>query len=68
MLATIALATREGLVGTWAGSTLGMVAADALAIGVGQMLGKRLPHRVVRWGAAALFVIFGAILVLQALD
>jgi Ca2+/H+ antiporter, TMEM165/GDT1 family len=68
MLATIALATREGLVGTWAGSTLGMVAADALAIGVGQMLGKRLPDRVVRWGAAALFVIFGAILVLQGLD
>jgi Ca2+/H+ antiporter, TMEM165/GDT1 family len=26
MLATIALATREGPVGTWAGSTLGMVA------------------------------------------
>jgi Ca2+/H+ antiporter, TMEM165/GDT1 family len=67
MLATIALATREGLVGTWAGSTLGMVAADALAIGVGQLLGKRLPEKVVRWGAAALFVIFGAILVLQGL-
>mgnify|MGYP002143696757 CR=1 FL=1 len=32
MLATITLATREGAVGTWAGSTVGMVAADALAI------------------------------------
>lgn len=67
VLATIALATREGLVGTWAGSTLGMVAADALAIGVGRMLGKRLPDKVVRWGPAASFVNFGAILVLQGL-
>ena len=32
MLATITLATKHGLVGTWAGSTIGMVAADALAI------------------------------------
>ncbi|MFM8528307.1 MAG: TMEM165/GDT1 family protein, partial [Ilumatobacteraceae bacterium] len=31
MLATITLATKEGVVGTWLGSTLGMVAADALA-------------------------------------
>jgi putative Ca2+/H+ antiporter (TMEM165/GDT1 family) len=65
MLATITLATREGLVGTWAGSTLGMVAADALAIAVGQQLGKRLPDRLIRWGAAASFVVFGVLLVLR---
>ena len=35
MLATITLATQEGWFGTWVGSTVGMVAADALAIGVG---------------------------------
>ena len=50
MLATITLATREGLFGTWLGSTLGMVVADALAIGVGRLLGHALagahdPHR-----------------------
>ena len=67
MLATIALATREGLVGTWLGSTLGMVAADALAIGAGQLLGKRLPDKAIRWGAAASFVCFGVVLVLQGL-
>ena len=39
MLATITLATTEGLFGTWLGSTLGMVAADALAILVGQPRG-----------------------------
>jgi Ca2+/H+ antiporter, TMEM165/GDT1 family len=67
MLATIALATREGLVGTWLGSTLGMVAADALAIGAGQLLGKRLPDKAIRWGAAASFVCFGLVLLLQGL-
>jgi putative Ca2+/H+ antiporter (TMEM165/GDT1 family) len=65
MLATIALATREGAFGTWLGSTLGMVAADGLAIVVGQQLGTRLPERVVRIGAAVLFVIFGVLLILD---
>jgi putative Ca2+/H+ antiporter (TMEM165/GDT1 family) len=63
MLATITLATHEGLVGTWAGSTLGMVAADGLAILVGQQLGARLPERLIKIGAALLFVLFGAILI-----
>ena len=65
MLATITLATREGLVGTWLGSTAGMVAADALAIVVGQALGRRLPERVIRWGAAASFVVFGLLLLAE---
>jgi putative Ca2+/H+ antiporter (TMEM165/GDT1 family) len=66
MLATITLATKEGLVGTWAGSTVGMVAADALAILVGQQLGARLPERAIKIGAAASFVVFGLILLAQA--
>ena len=67
MLATITLATTEGAIGTWAGSTLGMVAADALAIVVGKQLGARLPERAIKYGAAAAFVIFGALLVVQGL-
>lgn len=67
MLATITLATSEGLVGTWLGSTLGMVAADGLAIVVGQQLGRRLPERAVRYGAAASFVVFGLLLVVAGL-
>jgi putative Ca2+/H+ antiporter (TMEM165/GDT1 family) len=66
MLATITLATREGLFGTWLGSTVGMVAADALAIVAGRMLGARLPERAIRWGAAAAFVVFGLILLVEA--
>lgn len=67
MLATITLATREGAVGTWLGSTVGMVAADALAIGVGAVLGARLPERVIRIGAGILFLAFGVVLILGAL-
>lgn len=65
MLATITLATTEGWVGTWLGSTLGMVAADALAIIVGAVLGKRLPEKLIRYGAAALFALFGIILIAE---
>ena len=67
MLATITLATTEGALGTWAGSTLGMVAADALAIVVGKQMGARLPARVIRIGAALAFVLFGLVLLAGAL-
>ena len=67
MLATITLATQHGWFGTWLGSTIGMVAADALAIVVGRMLGRRLPERVITWGAATLFVLFGVWLIVDAI-
>lgn len=67
MLATVTLATDNGLFGTWVGSTLGMVAADALAIVVGQQLGARLPERTIKIGAAVIFVIFGIILIVDGL-
>jgi putative Ca2+/H+ antiporter (TMEM165/GDT1 family) len=68
MLATITLATTEGWFGTWIGSTLGMVLADALAIWVGYLLGKRLPERAIRYGAAAAFAVFGVLLIGQGLS
>ena len=67
MLATITLATQHGWFGTWVGSTLGMVAADALAIGVGAVLGRKLPERTITIGAAVLFFLFGAILIAEGL-
>ena len=67
MLATIALATRADPVWVWLGSTAGMVAADALAIGVGRLLGTRLPERVVRIGAALAFFVFGFGLIVASL-
>lgn len=65
MLATITLATQEGWLGTWIGSTVGMVAADALAIVVGALLAKKLPEKAIKYGAAALFVVFGVVLILE---
>ena len=67
MLATITLATTGNPFSVWLGSTLGMVAADALAIVVGQQLGARLPERAVRIGAAVAFFVFGVILLVEAL-
>jgi putative Ca2+/H+ antiporter (TMEM165/GDT1 family) len=67
MLATITLATQHGWFGTWVGSTIGMVAADALAILVGRMLGKRLPEKAIRYGAAVLFAVFGIWLTIDAI-
>jgi putative Ca2+/H+ antiporter (TMEM165/GDT1 family) len=67
MLATITLATSHGWFGTWLGSTLGMVAADALAIAVGRLLGRHLPERTIKVGAAALFFAFGGWLIVEAM-
>jgi putative Ca2+/H+ antiporter (TMEM165/GDT1 family) len=67
MLATITLATDHGLFGTWLGSTLGMVAADGLAIVVGQQLGAHLPERTVKIGAAIIFLVFGVLLLAEGL-
>jgi Ca2+/H+ antiporter, TMEM165/GDT1 family len=59
MLATITLAADHDWVGVWIGSTIGMVAADALAIAVGAIAGKHLPERFIQLSAAALFLVFG---------
>jgi putative Ca2+/H+ antiporter (TMEM165/GDT1 family) len=67
MLATITLATTEEPIGTWLGSTAGMVAADAIAIGIGALLGTRLPERAIKIFAAAAFIVFGVLLVAEGL-
>lgn len=67
MLATVTLATDNDWIGVWIGSTVGMVAADALAIVVGAVLGKHMPERIIRYGAAALFFVFGAMLLFEGL-
>jgi Ca2+/H+ antiporter, TMEM165/GDT1 family len=59
-LATISLAAQyNSFIGVWLGSTLGMVAADGLAIIVGIVAGRKLPERLIRIISAAIFIGFG---------
>ncbi|MGV9709766.1 TMEM165/GDT1 family protein [Gordonia sp. NPDC003424] len=67
MLATITLATNHDWVGVWIGSTIGMVAADALAILVGALLHKHLPEKAISRMAAVLFFGFAAWLLYEGL-
>lgn len=67
MLTTVTLAASHGWLGVWIGSTVGMVAADALAIVVGRQLGTRLPEKAIRIGAAVAFFAFAAWLTVDAL-
>lgn len=68
MLATITLATDYHWLGVWIGSTVGMVAADALAIVVGRVLGMHLPERSIAIGASVLFFGFAAWLLYEGLS
>jgi putative Ca2+/H+ antiporter (TMEM165/GDT1 family) len=66
-LATISLGGHESsFIGVWLGSTTGMVAADALAIAAGVLLGKRLPERTMALVSAGLFVVFGLLALARA--
>jgi len=59
MLGTVTLAASHPWVWVWIGSTLGMVLSDGLAIWVGHALGKKLPERTIKIGAAGIFFVFG---------
>ncbi len=59
-LATLALAARyQTVVPVWLGTTAGMMVADGLGIIVGVVMGRRIPERLVKWGAALIFIAFG---------
>ena len=59
-LATVALAARyDSLVAVVLGTTLGMLAANAPAVWMGEKLAHRVNMRAMRWVAAALFWVLG---------
>jgi len=62
MLATVTLATTNEPIGTWFGSTVGMVAADALAVGAGAFIARNVSPKVIKAFATTSFVIFGLLL------
>ncbi len=64
-LATVALAARyDALVVVVLGTTLGMMIANVPAVWIGEALTRRVDMRVMRWVAAALFVVLGVLAVL----
>ncbi len=59
-LATVALAAKyQSMAAVLAGTTAAMLAADAMGIGIGVVLGKKIPARIVQWIAAGIFLLFG---------
>ncbi|MBI4825015.1 MAG: TMEM165/GDT1 family protein [Nitrospirae bacterium] len=59
-LATIALAARyHSLIAVVTGTTLGMMIANVPAVLIGETLAHRVNMKVMRWIAAALFILLG---------
>lgn len=59
-LATVALAAKyQSVLPVLAGTTAGMLIADAIGIGIGIVMGKKIPERAVKWIAALIFILFG---------
>ena len=67
MLATATLAAQGSPVHTWVGGTVGIILSGALGVLLGRVFGARLPERVTRLGSAALFALFGAVLLVANL-
>ncbi|MGE5604624.1 MAG: TMEM165/GDT1 family protein [Bacteroidota bacterium] len=65
MLSTVTLAATHPVIPVWIGSTVGMVLSDGLAILVGEILGAKLPERMIKIGAAVIFFGFGVLSVFQ---
>ncbi len=61
--ATVALGARfqGALVAVVLGTTLGMMLANVPAVMIGERLAKRLPLKLIRWTAAAVFIATGAV-------
>jgi len=65
-LATLALAADlRSPAAVLAGATTGMVLADALAVGLGEYICKRVSPRLVHLVSAGVFLVFGCIILCQ---
>jgi putative Ca2+/H+ antiporter (TMEM165/GDT1 family) len=67
MVATIMVASRQkSFLSVWLGSATGLVASNALAIVVGNALGKKLPDKALKYGTAIVFIASGLLALFQA--
>lgn len=67
MIASVALAGVRSAVPVWIGGALGMTVASGIAIGIAASFGSRLPERAVRVMAAAAFLFFGVVFLVDGL-
>jgi putative Ca2+/H+ antiporter (TMEM165/GDT1 family) len=59
-LATIALAVEYNTVITvWMGTTIGMIISNGFGIIVGNVMGRHIPERAIKWASALIFIAFG---------
>jgi Ca2+/H+ antiporter, TMEM165/GDT1 family len=66
-IATIALAAAySNLVGVVAGTTIGMLLANAPVVFVGKAFSERLPLQAIHYVASALFLVLGAVFLFRA--
>jgi putative Ca2+/H+ antiporter (TMEM165/GDT1 family) len=67
-IATLALAAAyPNLIAVVAGTTAGMMIANVPVVFLGKAFANRLPLKAIHYGAAALFVILGALFIARAL-
>ncbi len=66
MLATATLASRGNPVMVWIGAAAGIFLAGAAGVVLGHLLGRRLPERATAAASAALFAVFGAVLIVTS--
>lgn len=67
MLATVTLASQTtAFISVWLGASLGMMVAEGIAIIGGVVAGHRLPERAIKYGAAAIFIVAGLVMIGEA--
>ena len=61
-LATISLAVQyRNTLGVLMGTTLAMVAADAIGIIIGVVMRRHIPEKTIKWISATIFILFGLV-------
>lgn len=66
-LTALTLAADSGeFLPVWAGSSLGMALAAALAIAVGIVARQNLPEKAIKWASASVFALFGVLAIVDA--
>ena len=67
IVTTTLAAGYHNLVAVVAGSTLGLVAADAPVVFLGRVFASRLPLKTIRYAAAGIFAVLGVVFAIRAL-